>query len=304
MKIHAYASQPHFMDHLLPIFNKLPESMRGWTEIHRNMPKRSDPDDIIMVAANGDFIPGRRNIYVEHGAGQKYVEYRNKLAHKSYHGSELPENVICAISPRQDVADSWNVPAFAAGAPICDPYHLYGSQSGVVAITFHWNAEPVCPEATSAFAHYFEHLGRLIYGWRQQGLTVLGHYHPKFPQLADRWNSMKVPIATADEVRNRADILIADNTSLAYEMAYLGRNVISLNAPWYRRDVDHGLRFWDHVPGIQVDDADELHALDLTCLPAGVWRAETTEYVYGKPLSRGDDGMRAAAWITQFVHGL
>lgn len=306
MKIHAFARHRWFMDHIEPIWDRLPEGLRGWKHVDESrqpMPPKSDPDDIVMVAGSSDWFVNRRLIYVEHGAGQKYNEYWNPKAAASYHGGPLPDNVIACISPRQDVADSWDVPAFAAGAPICDPYELFCEAEGVIAITFHWNAVNVCPEATNALDHYYADLPRLIVGWRRQGLEVLGHMHPRFPRLRVRWDAAHVPIVDAATVRRRASILIADNTSLAYEMAYLGRQVVSLNAPWFRRDVEHGLRFWSHVPGIQVDDADELEALDMANLKGG-WNADVPGYVYGKSMNVGDDGLKAAAWVSSFVAGL
>lgn len=310
MKIHAFARHRWFMDHIEPIWAQLPESIRGWKHLDESrqpMPPPSAEDDIVMVAGNGDFFIKRRLIYVEHGAGQRYSEYWLPQAAGSYHGSGLPDDdkhgrIIACISPRQDVADSWDVPAFAAGAPICDPYDLF-AEEGVVAVTFHWNAASVCPEATNALDHYLRDLGRIIINWHRQGLEVLGHYHPRFPRMRDRWNALKVQVVDADTVRRRASILVADNTSLAYEMAYLGRQVVSLNAPWFRRDVEHGLRFWSHVPGLQVDDPDELYALDMANLKGG-WHPGPTTYAYGRAQNYGEDGRRAAAWITQFVFGL
>lgn len=310
VKIHAFARHRWFMDHIEPIWDYLPEQLRGWKHVDEGrtpMPLKSEPDDIVMVAGDSDFFIKRRLIYVEHGAGQRYSQYNLPQAALSYHGSPLPNDdrhgtVIACISPRQDVADSWSVPAFAAGAPICDKYDLF-AEPGVIAITFHWNAASVCPEATNAFDHYHEDLGRIIIGWRRQGLEVLGHHHPRFPRLRDRWEAWKVPVVDANTVRRRASILIADNTSLAYEMAYLGRQVVSLNAPWFRRDVEHGLRFWSHVPGVQVDNFEELEELDMANLKGG-WHPGPTTYAYGKAQNYGHDALRAASWVTNFVMGL
>lgn len=291
------------MDHLAPIWDRLPGDMRGWlhVDIRGVASKPVEPDDFVMVAASGDIRPKWRCIYVEHGAGQRYNEYGHRDAPASY-AVDLPDNVVACIGPRQDICDAYDRPAFPAGAPICDGYPLFG-EPGVIAITFHWNASAVCPEATNALDHYYTDLGRLIVGWRKQGHEVLGTYHPRFPQLVDRWNGWRVPIVGADEVRQRADILIADNTSVQYEATYLGRKVVTLNAPWFRRDVEHGLRFWSHVPGVQVDSAEELEALDMSNLVGG-WRGDVSEYTYGSALNAGQDGMRAAAWVTSFVHSV
>ena len=62
-----------------------------------------------------------------------------------------------------------------------------------------------------------------------------------------------------DEVARRATVYAVDNSSTLWELA-VARPVIALNAPWYRRRVHHGLRFWDLIPGPQVDDARELEA--------------------------------------------
>jgi hypothetical protein len=116
--------------------------------------------------------------------------------------------------------------------------------------------------------------------------------------LIDRWKGWQVPIVDADTVRRRASVLVADNTSLAYEMAHLMRNVVTLNAPWYRRDVEHGLRFWSHPPGTQVDSPDELYDLDLLKLE---WSPEPAEAAYGSSFNDGHAGMRAAAWLMSVI---
>jgi CDP-glycerol glycerophosphotransferase (TagB/SpsB family) len=60
------------------------------------------------------------------------------------------------------------------------------------------------------------------------------------------------------DVCRQADLYITDNSSSLYEFAATGRPVVVLNAPWYRRDVHHGLRFWDAIPGPQVDHSRDL----------------------------------------------
>jgi len=132
---------------------------------------------------------------------------------------------------------------------------------------------------------------------------VRGHYHPRDPHIRNTWDRLQVPVIDVHTVRNKVDLLIVDNSSLGYEMLHLGRGVISLNAPWYRRDVHHGLRFWDAVPGIQVDEPEELIALDFNSalVPPSL---EPAVAAYDSALSDGKAGLRAAAWVTQLIHGL
>jgi CDP-glycerol glycerophosphotransferase (TagB/SpsB family) len=48
-----------------------------------------------------------------------------------------------------------------------------------------------------------------------------------------------------DAVCTEADIYMVDNSSTLFEFAALGRPVIVVNAPSYRRRTKHGLRFWE-----------------------------------------------------------
>lgn len=302
-KIHAYASEPHFLEHLRAIHKHLPDGLRGMAGGDITV----DEADVVMVASFKDAwafhgLP-ERLIYIEHGAGQTYIPMEGAHPHaERYSGGPLPDNVIGCIAPRQEVADRWDRPSVAVGCPVVDDYELFGEE-GVIAITFHWRATRVCPEATNALDHYAQALGRMVVKWRREGLEILGHQHPRFPQAAHLWKHLKVRQADVDEVRRRASLLIADNTSLAYEMLHIGRNVISLNAPWFRRDVEHGLRFWSHVPGRMIDEPEELDALDLTDIGnlKGGWNEEVPEFVYGRALSDGAAGLRAASWIVSTI---
>lgn len=128
-----------------------------------------------------------------------------------------------------------------------------------VAFTFHWNCSLV-PESRTAFPFYQGELARVVTELRCSGVELVGHGHPRaYGNLEAVWRRLKVRAEPSFEgVVARASVLVADNTSAMYEWAALDRPVVVLNAPWYRRDVDHGLRFWSHVPGRQVDAPGEL----------------------------------------------
>lgn len=310
MKIHALARASHLADHIGAVWHRLPEQLRGSFLIdqHARAPKHWDRRDIVMVASYLDiFCTGeRRTIYVEHGAGQKYVGKNLRGGENYYHGGSHPDYVIAYLGPRQDVVDSWGRPGFACGSPICDPYQLFAPDK-VAAITFHNSPQlaRLIPEAGSAFDHYAPHMERIVRALRDHGYEVLGHRHPRFNHLRGYWEREHgIPEATVEEVRTRASLLIADNTSLMYEMSYLFRDVIALNAPWYRRDVEHGLRFWNWS-GPQVDDAGQL--LDFIEAGAAYYPNDGPPdaiQAYGQLNSGGHDGLRAATWVTTFVASL
>lgn len=276
--IDAYVSQPHYWRHMAPIWYKLPGDLRGmlYDETipmnHRNLAP------FVMCAGYNDamFVGdlGRKVIYVEHGAGQSYTG----IDLGNYSGGDgFGPSAVLFICPSETVAGRWRsryptVPAVAVGCPKMDRYihpAPYQRQpiEPVVAITFHWNAL-VCPESRSAFDHYRNDLHTLVKLCEDHCVQVMAHSHPHWddPQFGgDRgfmmrfWNGLgAIYTPFEDDVLSLGTLLIADNTSLMYEFASLKRPVIALNAPWYRRDVEHGLRFWSHVPGIQADTPVEM----------------------------------------------
>jgi hypothetical protein len=270
------------------VFQALPEVLQGEVMtgargVHPRV-ERFARDDVFLVAAAGSIAAckDRRVIYVEHGAGQSYVGGRHAA---SYPGGDHPANVIGYVCPSEQVALSWRGrPAVAVGCPALDPLATAGRGEAVV-FTFHWDAPLVCPEARSARSHYLDHLHEMVTWARETGRSrgdVIGTWHPRDRMAAGIWRSLRVPAEPdPDRVLRQAALVIADNTSLTYEAAALGIPTIALNAPWYRRDVDHGLRFWSHVPGLQVDDAYELIAR-----PALEWITDERTPLLGKRAAR------------------
>jgi hypothetical protein len=132
----------------------------------------------------------------------------------------------------------------------------------IVAVTFHWDC-PLVPETLSALRHYDRHLPLLVQWARSEGVDLLGHAHPRmWGRLSERWRHLGVaPTREFGTVLDQADVLVFDNTSAGFEFASCDRPVVVLNAPWYRRDVDHGGRFWRWADvGVQVDEGRDLIA--------------------------------------------
>lgn len=209
-------------------------------------------------------------VYVEHGAGQTYEGDPRGVAFPSYSGGTGLERAVLFVCPSETVAARWRArypatPTVAVGAPKLDrwlrepPGHGLARPSfPTVAFTFHWECALV-PETRSAWRYYDEALPGLASGTEW---GFLGHGHPRiYGVLHRRWQKLGVShTPDAGDVFTEADLLVADNTSLLYEFAALDRPVVVLNAPWYRRDVSHGLRFWDYPPGLQCDRPADLAA--------------------------------------------
>lgn len=266
---------------------------------------------LAIVASGHDASALRRQqpyVYVEHGAGQHYGGH----PHSGYAGSLKHRDVKAFICPNESVADRWravypDVPAVAVGCPYLDEWHLGRRPIPVdrtVTITFHWPCK-ISRHGFSdwAFPWYRSALHHVVDAWRRQGWIVLGHAHPKaVAQLAPFWDSIGVEyVPTIEEVFDRSNVLVCDNSSVIPEFMSLGRPVIMLNCPRYPKDVDIGGRFWDWARGgLQVDDVAQLFEvnLDWLCIE-DEWAMERLQVV--DSIYAHTDG-HAAARAAEVIH--
>jgi hypothetical protein len=254
--IDLYAGEVQFGHHLLPVYQALDK--RG-VYITDNS-QANDPQRPVVVASYGDVKRVRRLGYtriarMEHGAGQSYG-----TKHGSYAGGEDHDDVSLFLTPNQYSADKWQARYPKArvevvGCPKLDDLPRKDPAEPItVAISFHWDCYLV-PETVSAFQHY-----RFVLPQLNAAFRVIGHGHPRAQSiLARRYRRVGIEfVPDFAEVCRRADLYICDNSSSLYEFAATGRPVVVLNQPMYRKDVHHGLRFWDAIPGPQVDDPKDL----------------------------------------------
>jgi DNA-binding transcriptional LysR family regulator len=235
------ARLPHFEDHLRPIADLLP-----------------DMPDVALVASYGDLRRARRSrfrriVLAQHGAGQSYS---NTNPH--YPGGSDNGDVGLFLAPNEYAANRWRqaYPRAAVevvGSPRLDSLPVREPGPVTACVSFHWDGY-LCPETRSALPHYRNVLGEL-----SRSVNLIGHGHPR-TNLGPMYRKLGIEfVPSFDEVCRRADVYVCDNSSTIFEFAATGRPVVLLNSPAWRRDVNHGLRFWDaaHV-GINVDEPGQL----------------------------------------------
>lgn len=328
--IHALASHRHLCDHIAPLWLALDPKERGTffatnamtaararehgikARTSGRIPSNQQPAWVI-VASFGDYqkVGRRPAVMVEHGAGQCYGADEGLLGHSPYYsGGAKRQRVGLFLCPSERVAarnrrQYPETPCIAAGSPRLDRFHvtlpLVRQAVPTVAITFHWNAN-LCAETRWAYPHFRSAVSELAARQDELGIKLIGHGHPRAWRVLKRfWDELGIEsVQHAEEVFERADCLVADNTSLIYEMASLDRPVVVLNAPWYRRDINHGIRFWEYADvGIQCDEPDQLIDAVICTLsedPQAQRRREISEAMYfaldGKATERSVEALR------------
>lgn len=315
------AREPHFADHLIPVYKALPVKLRGAFHAHGSSAPQlaaagvpctteaiADSDRLTVAASYRDMKAARNAqrpvVLAEHGAGQSY----SNTGFGSYIGADDREGVVGVLLPGEHAAErhraSSEIPAYPIGCPKLDAVHKAPkppSGDPVVAISFHWDCR-LCPETRSAFPYYRSILRRI-----GQQYNVIGHAHPRIRNVV-RTRFKRYGIEFVDdfaEVIERATVYACDNSSTMFEWASLDRPVVVLNSPRYRRRVDHGMRFWEFADlGPQVDRPGGLSAGIALALadPSEIAarRREITQQVY--IATDGSAAKRAKAALIE-IHG-
>lgn len=266
--IDLLASEGHFLDHLAPIFLALPEERRGIVHTPPGLVERAtalglpeprwllkgetlEAGPPVLVASHGDYKrAGQRPIVLgEHGAGQSYSH-----AHPSYAGGGGRGRAVLFLCPNHQAARRNRrrypkIPVAVVGMPVMDRLrHAPGPTGKKVAVSFHWRCK-VAPEADTALDHFLPVLYTTAVALAVEGYELVGHAHPRIAAEASRrYREAGIPFAASfEEVVTEAAVFAVDNSSTLYQFAALDRPVVVLNSPRYRRNVNHGLRFWDEA---------------------------------------------------------
>jgi len=301
--IDVLAAEGHFVDHLAPVWLALPEEQRGafhyigrghdrdlpgW---RRDLPKPSESKHT-LVASAGDLIRARHlrrpTAIMEHGCGQSFGGDPKSATHSSYAGGRNRDaQLFLHPGPHPAGRDRRAYPAARVEVVGCAkldtlPRKKRG-RTPVVAIGFHWDCR-VCRETRSAHMEFGRMLNQLT-----DRMEVIGTGHPRIiDKLASSYRLHGIEVVKPwEEVCRRADVYINDASSTLFEFASTGRPVVVMNPPWYRRNINHGLRFWDAATvGVQVTPQGSLveavHEALEECPPQIAAREAALDLVYDR----------------------
>ena len=282
-----YAQAVQYFDHLEPIWNAMPANLKGNFYVHspigdhvrskkicayvmssrlkvvQNLRKGMGP---VVVAGIEDARTvqsvGRIPFLVDHGVGQTYLDSNNGSyasgVGRDFMGLFIVPNEWCEKGNKKACPD---IPIAIVGCPKLDRWHnkepKKKGNKPVVCISFHWDCM-ISVETRGSFNYYKDVLPELA---KSKEFELVGHAHPRLAKIAyPFYHKHKIRILkTFDDVLNEADVYITDNSSTLYEFADLDRPVVVLNPPWFRRDIHHGLRFWECADvGVQCERPEDL----------------------------------------------
>lgn len=265
MKLDASVVGPgirtHYVDHLAPIWKALPEDRRGTfyagpreaeyastygieAAVCRDTREAvtrmivGDQESPVLVASHADpqmtDMAGRPNIIAMHGVGFTFGG-----GHDCYPGTTKHRaNTRLILATNETVAEieraaNPHVAVAVVGCPKLDRW--VGTRPAnprpVVALAFHWRCG-VHRASGTAWDDFKAAIPALA-----ERHAVIGHGHPRIiDELAPWYESHGIEVVRDQaEVFDRADLLMADATSCAFEAAALDRPVVLLDGARQRR---------------------------------------------------------------------
>lgn len=307
MRVDFLSTEGHYNDHLKPIWDALPESAKGSWFQHVAPEKPTGNVTLVCSVGNLRLLKGAPALFMEHGSGYSYINEKNERFHPSYAGSPSRPGVIRFLNNHEIVHDlnakaHPKIPGVIVGTPKMDEWSKRSwtrPDDPVAVYSTHWECR-VVPETRSAHKQFRWALRPRN---RDDRFTWNGHAHPRSWNIVKHdYSNFQVPkIKNFADVLDDASVYVADTTSTLYEFAYTGKPVVVMNASFYRKDVNHGLRFWDYVPGLQVDHWKDLNGAVLRALDGEGedLRARAVDVVY--PVRDGTSAKRAAAAICEVL---
>lgn len=264
-KIDFYSSYPHYLDHMVNIWLNLPMKYRGTYYISKNCIEKAKEygieyvvgvpnENICLVSSYLDYLQTKGDVvYMEHGIGHTYSN-----DNPSYAGGKGKDRVILFLNQHhltqeKNLKTYPNVKGVIVGTPKMDNVKEVEFKGKVVCFSFHWDCK-IVPETRSSFEYYRKIIRELN---KNKEFKLVMHGHPR-----ENWSVAKSLgiefIQDIKEVFERVDVYVCDNSSSMYEFMCTGKPIILLNAPFYRKNIHHGIRFWTHIGGIQVDNIKDL----------------------------------------------
>jgi hypothetical protein len=261
IRIDAFASQPHYFDHIKPIWDALdaegkffvgPGAGRPGERVAALMPNGVPT----IVAGYPDLrrIRGRPAIFVEHGIGENYGKHD-----PHYSGGSGREKIKLFLCPNERVAEAnrvYDAPSVVVGSPWLESLpkrSIEVVERPKVVVSFHWNCL-VFQQTKTALYHYQPFFS----SWH--GLDIMGHAHPRIADRAARLFAA-AGIGFIREFRDViewADVYAVDNSSTLFEAKACGLDVVVLDAPHYPPE-ETGFRFWKYADiGPRISDGDQL----------------------------------------------
>lgn len=318
------ASHRHYLEHLLPVWRALPAEERGVAylahDLRSYIPGSFPIEQIIgrdhplLVAGFDDVRVARSRpiILMEHGVGQSYGGDPASAGHPAYAGGQGRHGIAGFLCPNEyaaarnraanpdafvEVVGSPRIAALQAVPPPPPPGEI-----PVVAVSFHWQCS-VSHETQSGWQHWGPAVEALA---RSGEFEVLGHAHPRmFRDLAPTYRAFGIePVDDFTQILMRAHVYACDNSSTMFEFAQTRGPVVVLDCPWYRTDVDHGLRFWDAADiGPRIRDRAALPVAVRSALKRRPWpgadeRLDRVFPLIGDPAAVAADAAVRASRLT------